>query len=252
MIKYAKFVINFSSQFKRPLYNLFNFHFSESSLLLDPKNDLMKSFENEIKFEESNLIEDKDNELLLAKLGFQKIDDENSINVILKKQIGPLQIEILFRAKEPMLEPSNLPEIPENAGTIENVENRTVDNKDEKQPKTEDMDPDDFQLLIKKENGEGIVLDCNCLDDQLTITSISYSNDIQKTLFPSSISKINMSYLGPDFSRCTDELKESFKEYIESLGITSRVANYIKKASREKEKRIYLKWLKDMKSFFDI
>ncbi|GAV53081.1 hypothetical protein ZYGR_0AI03630 [Zygosaccharomyces rouxii] len=63
--------------------------------------------------------------------------------------------------------------------------------------------------------------------------------------------KRELVYHGPPFSNLDEELQESLEAYLESRGITEELAGFVEGFSEYKENQEYIKWLQDMKSFFN-
>lgn len=63
--------------------------------------------------------------------------------------------------------------------------------------------------------------------------------------------KRELVYHGPPFSNLDEELQETLEAYLESRGITEELATFVGGFSEYKENQEYIKWLKDMKKFFN-
>lgn len=63
--------------------------------------------------------------------------------------------------------------------------------------------------------------------------------------------KRELVYHGPPFSNLDEELQESLEAYLESRGITEELASFIEGFSEYKENQEYIKWLNNMKNFFN-
>lgn len=63
------------------------------------------------------------------------------------------------------------------------------------------------------------------------------------------LQKSDALYLGPDFSSLNEEIQEGLGQYLIECGLDQETAAFIELMSLDKEQRLYLKWLQEVKSF---
>lgn len=105
----------------------------------------------------------------------------------------------------------------------------------------------EFNVRIKKAgSNQGLIADCISFNNNLELTSITYSEDVEKL-----ISNINTTeeYIGPEFSTLDERLQGNFIEFFESLGINDELINFIQVFGYDKDQRLYQKWLTDVNRF---
>ena len=105
----------------------------------------------------------------------------------------------------------------------------------------------EFNVRIKKTgSNQGLVVDCIGFNDNLELTSITYTEDVDKL---ASTLQTTEEYIGPEFSTLDERLQGSFIEFMESLGINDELTNFIQVFCYDKDQRLYQKWLNDVNRF---
>eukprot|EP00621_Florenciella_sp_RCC1693_P015801 CAMPEP_0182537970 /NCGR_PEP_ID=MMETSP1323-20130603/22923_1 /TAXON_ID=236787 /ORGANISM="Florenciella parvula, Strain RCC1693" /LENGTH=201 /DNA_ID=CAMNT_0024748409 /DNA_START=21 /DNA_END=626 /DNA_ORIENTATION=+ len=56
-------------------------------------------------------------------------------------------------------------------------------------------------------------------------------------------------YTGPDFDELDEDLKNAFHEYLEDVGVTESLSNFIAMYSDHKEQQEYTRWLQNVQKF---
>ena len=57
------------------------------------------------------------------------------------------------------------------------------------------------------------------------------------------------SYAGPDFSTLDERIQTSLTEYLEGYGINEHLAAFVEVMSLDKDQRLYMQWLSNLKDF---
>ena len=55
--------------------------------------------------------------------------------------------------------------------------------------------------------------------------------------------------MGPDFSTLDERIQQSFMEFLGDIGINEETGSFIEVMSFDKDQRLYLNWLKNVKNF---
>ena len=55
--------------------------------------------------------------------------------------------------------------------------------------------------------------------------------------------------MGPDFSTLDERIQQSFMEFLGDVGINEETGSFIEVMSFDKDQRLYLNWLKNVKNF---
>jgi len=168
----------------------------------------------------------------------------------LMKTKGNKTIEIRYQAREPINEDEEEDQEEEKG---EQPEKKKKGEKGEKgEEGSEDQNAStssDFMVVVKNEDGSGLLFDCNSHEAQLSIYRVAYSKKVDEIANPTNIEKMNQAYQGPDFLSLDEKLQQSFSEYLESLGISDKLLAYVECSAVDKEQRLYMNWLSDVKKF---
>ena len=105
----------------------------------------------------------------------------------------------------------------------------------------------DFSFKITKPGQKsGILVYATLIDNTIEYNSVIQSEKIEE-LFKNETQTDD--YMGPDFNTLDEKVQEEFQNYFESLGINSELASFIQVLTVDKDQRLYLNWLKQVKNF---
>jgi complement component 1 Q subcomponent-binding protein, mitochondrial len=198
---------------------------------------LAKSLEKEYEYEKSQYKVDESVTPFLKESGFDLIDLEGTTRITLKKKIHGNEVEVTFSARSPY-----------------GLDQEDSAEKGEKKEEEEDEQPEseengtEFQVLIKKSGRkEGLIYECVSSQSEIQINTVVYNDDV------SSISRFSTyaspEYRGPEFDTLDEKLQTAFVEYMKTHGIDEDLAVFVETYSLDKEHRLYMEWLNNMKEF---
>lgn len=61
----------------------------------------------------------------------------------------------------------------------------------------------------------------------------------------------NVAYTGPDYKTLDPSLQDSVQTYLEARGINAELGSYIFDVQRDKESKMYMRWLTDVEKFLN-
>ena len=107
----------------------------------------------------------------------------------------------------------------------------------------------DFTVVVNNSSGKYFVAECSCVEGDIQIGFCNVVSDpiAYKALNP--FNNTHNSFKGPDFNTLDDRLQEALLDYLRSLTIDEELGTFIEHVSLDKEQDLYVKWLKDVKSF---
>jgi len=212
--------------------------------------DLAKVLGSELQFEKQRYTEFKEGEAFLKEVGYTLQDDLNSVEIKLMQAVGDKTIEIRYQANEPIK-----PEDDEEEESDEEKGKGAKEAKGGKDGEEEDKEgmksATDFTVVVKNKDGSGLLFDCTTQETELNIFRVAYHKSIDELTKLGNLDKTAQPYLGPDFFNLDEKVQQSFNEYLEALGITDKLLAYIECTSIDKEQRMYLKWMGDIKTFVE-
>ena len=87
-------------------------------------------------------------------------------------------------------------------------------------------------------------------------TEVSYNN-VMVVEDVAAIKKIHRferqlkAYAGPEFSTLDERIQTSVAEYLEGFGINEHLAAFVEVMSLDKDQRLYMNWLQNLKTFIN-
>lgn len=65
----------------------------------------------------------------------------------------------------------------------------------------------------------------------------------------SKVEKMQVDYNGPDFQTLDERLQTAILDNLKAFGINEEVTAFVEHMSLDKEQRLYIKWLNDLKNY---
>jgi hypothetical protein len=87
------------------------------------------------------------------------------------------------------------------------------------------------------------------MDTEISFNSVQVTDDIHKAKSVHRFERSIRSYAGPDFSTLDERIQSSLSEYLQGFGIDEHLAAFVECMSLDKDQRLYMQWLKDLKGF---
>ena len=206
--------------------------FSSFDTIEKATQKLGKALEGEIKYEQENYSQLEDIETFLNESGFRFNETETGLEMTLTKEVGDKTVEIVFDARQPL--PDDQPE-------------------EEKEPEEYEGPSEnycDFTVFITEANGKrGLVVDATTMDTEISVNNVQCTDDIKKMRQMPRFERSLQVYNGPDFSTLDERIQSSLSEYLEGFGINEHLAAFVECMSLDKDQRLYMKWLSDVKGF---
>lgn len=169
--------------------------------------------------------------------GFVLTDNKDTTEIRLSRNVGDKLVEIIFQASE----------------AFNDEDDSEMDGKEEDEE--QDMEEEgaksraEFFVTIKGKGGKGLLFACASENAELQIYNVTYGNDVDALLKDNNNGKQESVYVGPNFDNLDEKVQNAFYDYLESLGISDKLLAYIECASVDKEQKMYMNWLQEMKLF---
>jgi complement component 1 Q subcomponent-binding protein len=200
---------------------------------------LVKILTKEIEYEEDNYQEDQSVKQYLQSHKWVLQEKEDSNLLVLKKVSGNSVVQVYFTASAPSFE--------------ENEENDEEGQKKEANAEEEGEGDQpnilDFNIYISQ-GKKTMALECSSVGGEIEVNSCNIVDDINvhRSMLPFGTAATE-SYKGPDFGQLDESLQESIFNLLRSHGITPELADLIEHMATDKEQRLYMRWLKQVKDF---
>jgi complement component 1 Q subcomponent-binding protein len=193
---------------------------------------LKKILTSEIDHEKGNYspVDQADLETFFKNSNFKFAESDNTTKMELRKSEAGYDIIVNFAAKPPFPQDEAAPENPE-----------------EKQP--ENMT--EFSVrLSKKGEKNGMLIDATLIDASFEFNSVQYHEDVNQAYDQFYVqNKMTDTYTGPEFNTLDERVQAEFSEFLSSVGINEELGSFMQVLSVDKDQRLYLEWLRNVKKF---
>merc|ERR1719238_686517 len=108
----------------------------------------------------------------------------------------------------------------------------------------------DFTIVISDLSGQtGLIVEATTMDTEVNYNSVMASEDLANIREHHRFDRQMKSYVGPDFSTLDERIQTSMTEYLEGFGINEHLCAFVECMSLDKDQRLYMNWLSDLKNF---
>lgn len=87
------------------------------------------------------------------------------------------------------------------------------------------------------------------MDTEISFNSMMVSRNIATEKKVHRFERQMKSYPGPDFSTLDERIQTAITEYLEGFGVNEHLAAFVECMSLDKDQRLYMNWLSDLKDF---
>lgn len=198
---------------------------------------LTKILTSEIEYEEDNYAEDQSIKQYLQSNKWVLEDKDESNLLVLKKVSGNSVIQIYFTSKSP-----NFEEEPEE-------EQQQPDEQKQEGFDHGNGEFTDFNIYITQ-GKKTMALECTTVGGEIEVNSCNVVDDINvhRMMTPFGMTAVE-SYKGPEFGTLDESLQDAVFQLLRSHGVNPELADLIEHLALDKEQRLYMSWLKKVKSF---
>ena len=196
---------------------------------------LTKALEKELQYEKENYATPEDSATFLDESGFDFYEDPNGINCYLRKEVDGRKIEVQFMARQP---------------PAEGEEQEEGQEHDPNMDLYDDSNMCDFSVFVYRDGSEnGLIYECSTNETEISINNVMFTSEItnmrNRTRFERSFNYYN----GPEFSSLDERLQAGLNEFLQGHGVDEHLAAFVEVMSIDKDNRLYMQWLEDMKNF---
>lgn len=207
-----------------------------------PKESLVQMLREEYQIEKERYTEFTEGAEFIKESGFTVIEKPNDTEIKLVKNMGSKLVEIRYQASE----------------LTNDDDAMQMDEEEEEGQKVNDEDKQndgrtraDFIVSVKDEDGGGIVFTCTSEGTELNIFSVAYTKNVEGFLKSFGSENKEIPYFGPTFENLDEKVQKAFYDYLESLGVTDKLLAYIECSAVDKEQKMYIDWLQNVKEFLE-
>ena len=108
----------------------------------------------------------------------------------------------------------------------------------------------DFTVIISDlQQKKGMIVEATSMDSEVTINQVQLSNDCKKDAAQHRFERGLNSYTGPEFSTLDERIQTSLTEYLSGFGVDEHLCAFVECITLDKDQRLYMKWLAQLKEF---
>ena len=110
----------------------------------------------------------------------------------------------------------------------------------------------DFTVFVSDASGKkGLIVEATSMDTEISFNSVSVNDNIPELKKVHRFERQIKGYPGPDFSTLDERIQTSLTEFFEGVGINEHLAAFVECMSLDKDQRLYMKWLNNLKDFIN-
>ena len=87
------------------------------------------------------------------------------------------------------------------------------------------------------------------MDTEIAFNTVMVADDIKAAMDMPRFERSMNEYNGPDFTTLDERIQTSLTEYLEGYGINEHLAAFVEVMSLDKDQRLYMSWLQNLKGF---
>lgn len=94
-----------------------------------------------------------------------------------------------------------------------------------------------------------MVVDATSMDTEINYNNVFMTEDVEAEKSRSRFERHMKGYAGPDFSTLDERIQNAISEYLEGFGVNEHMSAFIECMSLDKDQRLYMAWLGNLKDF---
>ena len=108
----------------------------------------------------------------------------------------------------------------------------------------------DFTIYITDGDGiKGMIAEATSMDTEIAINNVLITDEMDRIKQLPRFDRSINEYIGPDFTTLDERIQQSLIEYLEGYGINEQLAAFVECMSLDKDQRLYMKWLNNVRDF---
>lgn len=222
--------------------------FSKANEVDKAEKKLQKIIAQELEFEEDNYAEDQSIQQFLTENKWV-LEDKPSTNLLLLKKIsGNSVVQIYFTSKAPSFdgedgqEPEEGDQAPQKAGG-------EAQDQQEERDAMQDQEFTEFNVYITR-GKQTVAFECVSVNGEIEINHCNVIDDINihRTQSPFNMTAVE-SYKGPEFHTLDEGVQQALVDLLRAHGVNEELAQLIEHTALDKEQRLYMRWLGQVRDF---
>jgi len=110
----------------------------------------------------------------------------------------------------------------------------------------------DFTIFIANADGKkGLVIDATSMDTEINYNNVATTSNIPEERKIHRFERQMKQYAGPDYSTLDERIQTAMAEYLEGFGVNEHLCAFVECMSLDKDQRLYMQWLTNLKEFIE-
>ena len=105
--------------------------------------------------------------------------------------------------------------------------------------------------MSEKNSKRGIIVEATTMDTEIAFNNVVVTHEMDRLKNAHRFERTMQEYNGPDFTTLDERIQASLVEYLEGYGVNEHLAAFVEVMSLDKDQRLYMKWLADLKNFIN-
>lgn len=94
-----------------------------------------------------------------------------------------------------------------------------------------------------------MVVEATSIDTEINYNAVMVTEDVAQQKSLHRFERQMKGYAGPDFSTLDERIQTSIAEYLEGYGVNEHLCAFVECMSLDKDQRLYMNWLSNLKDF---
>lgn len=108
----------------------------------------------------------------------------------------------------------------------------------------------DFTIFVTESDGKrGLIIEATSMDTEISFNNVLVSDDVEGQKKVHRFERSLKGYPGPDFGTLDERIQTAITEMLEGYGVNEHLAAFIECMSLDKDQRLYMQWLNNLKDF---
>ena len=96
-----------------------------------------------------------------------------------------------------------------------------------------------------------MIVEATSMDTEISFNNVAVVDNPKAMKDVHRFERQMMGYVGPDFSTLDERIQTAITEYLEGFGVNEHLAAFLECMSLDKDQRLYMRWLNQLKDFIN-
>ena len=107
-------------------------------------------------------------------------------------------------------------------------------------------------MITDNSGRKGLIVEATSMDTEINYNSVMVSDEVPTHIGLHRFERQMRAYSGPEFSTLDERIQSSLTEYLEGFGVNEHLCAFVECMSLDKDQRLYMSWLNQVKDFTQV